>query len=106
MALTTLQAQALLTTGANFLQRVQYAMVQIAENVAAEATGTALHFQRMQLAVAVLLNPASYLTTFAQAAICQLPLATTNLVGTTDTDTTDAALATLVSSVWNDMFVH
>jgi hypothetical protein len=106
VALTTLQAQSLLTTGTNFLARVQYAMVLTAENIAAESTGTALHYQRMQLAVAVLNNPNSYLTMFAQAVLCQLTLASTNLVGGTDTDSSDAALATACSALWNSLFLH
>lgn len=113
MAVTTLQAMTVINAPAPnpFLLRLQMALVTIAENVAAEATNTALHSQRMQLAVGVMNNPSQYVYQFAQAVVAQLTLSTTNLVTVSgytsqDLDTTDSALQTAISSVWNDMFVH
>jgi len=73
-----------------------------AENVASESSATARHAQRAALASQILNNPAAAAINWAPGVVSQLSLATTNMVGTTDVDTTDAALATIVSSIFND----
>jgi hypothetical protein len=109
MAVTSSQLETLVAnpTPNPFLQRIEYNMTLTAENVASEATSTALHAQRARLAALILQNPTQYLPDFAQAVIAQLPLSTTNLVtvgGVTnaDVDTTDATIANTISAVWND----
>lgn len=101
MALTTTQAESL-TTQAAFLARLEYALTLTAENVASEATGTARHAQRAAMASQILNNPDQAARNWAPGVVAQLPLASANMVGTTDVDTTDAALATIVSSIYND----
>lgn len=102
MAITTIQAEAL-TTQPAFLARVEYALTLTAENVASESTATPKHAQRAAMASQILNNPASAAQNWAPDIVAQLPLATTNMVGTTDVDTTDAALATIVSAIYNDL---
>lgn len=100
MALTINQAQTLLTWPM-FLQRVQYQMVTTAQAVYTEGTGVTNHAIRAARATAILQNPANYTAEFAQAVVAQLPLTTTNIVGNTDVDTTDTAIATEISAVYN-----
>jgi len=109
MAVTTNQLQTVIAS-VPFRQRVEFALVAIAINVCSESTGTALHNLRKQLAVAVMNNPDNYVTQFAQGVVTQLSLATTNMVTVNavpnaDVDTTDAALQTAISSIWNDFFI-
>lgn len=101
MAITTTQAESL-TTQPAFLARLEYALTLTAENVASEAPATARHAQRAAMASQILNNPVQSAASWAPGVVAQLPLATANMVGTTDVDTTDAALATIVSSIWND----
>ncbi len=101
MAITTLQAESLVTQPA-FLARAEYALTLTAENVASEAPATARHAQRAAMASQILNNPAQAAQNWAPGIVAQLPLASANMVGTTDVDTTDAALATIVSSIYND----
>lgn len=100
MALTTNQAEAVCSQTA-FLQRVEFAITLTAENIASESTATAKHVQRAALASQVMQNPAYYATNWAPDVVAQFNLATTSMVGTTDVDTTDSALAGIVSSLWN-----
>ena len=101
MALSTNQAEAVCSQ-TPFLQRVEYAITLTAENIASESTATARHVQRAALASQILNNPSNYAAQWAPAIVAQFNLSTTNMVGTTDVDTTDAALATIVSSIYND----
>lgn len=112
MAVTTLQAMTVINAPAPnpFLLRVQMALVTIAENVSSEATNTPLHAQRKQLAAQIMNNPSQFVYNFAQAVVANLTLSAANLVTVTgftsqDLDTTDAALQTSISSVYNDFFV-
>lgn len=110
MAVTSNQLEQLLDpagVGKPFLQRVEFNLVLTAENIATESAGTALHAQRARLAAQILQNPANYVPNFAQAVIAQLPLSTTNMVtvsgvSNADVDTTDAAIGSVLSSIFND----
>lgn len=112
MALTDYQAEGLLSQ-TPFLQRVALNLGIICQNIESEATSTALHAQRVALASRIVnsfgANPAAsqFVTSFAAQIVTQLPLSSTNLVtanGVTngDVDTTDAALTTIISSIYND----
>lgn len=109
MAVTSNQLEQLVkgTAGGPFLQRVEFNLVLTAENIATEAPSTAQHAARARLAAAILQNPDQYTPNFAQGVVAQLPLSTTNMVTVggvpnADVDTTDAAIATIIASVYND----
>jgi hypothetical protein len=109
MATTTNLLEAVISS-TPFRQRVEFALVAIAENISTEAGNTALHAQRKALAAQVLNNPDNFVTTFAQGIVAQLSLSTTsmvtvNSVANADVDTTDAALQTTIASIYNDYFV-
>lgn len=113
MAISTLQAQTIIDNPDPnpFLKRVKMALVTTAQAVTTESTATALHPQRMQLAVAILNNPSQYVYQFAQDIITQLTLSSTNTVTVSgftnqDLDTTDAVLQTQCSAIFNSFFVH
>ena len=106
MSVNDYQLEAVITQ-TPFLNRLQYQLILLCENICSEATSTARHSDRVRLASQILNNPATYLTTFAQAAIEQMNQSTTNIItanGVTngDVDTTDAALGTIISSIFND----
>ena len=109
MAVTSNQLETLISSaaGAPFRQRVEFNLVLTAENIATEAASTALHAQRARLAAQILQSPDQYTLNFAQGVVAQLPLSTTNMVTVNsvpnaDVDTTDAAIATIISSIFND----
>jgi hypothetical protein len=111
MAVTPIQLETLVTSAAGvpFRQRVEFALVAIAENISTEAGNTALHAQRKALATQIMLSPDNYVTNFAQGLIAQLPLASTNMVTVNavpnaDVDTTDASFQTILASIFNDYF--
>jgi hypothetical protein len=87
-----------------FRQRIEFALEAIAQNIASEAAGTALHAQRKALSANIVNNPDQWVTPIAMLVVTQLSLSTTNMVGTTDIDTTDATLQTTISSVFNTFF--
>lgn len=113
MALTDYQAEGLLSQ-TPFLQRVALLLGGIAQNIESEATSTPLHAQRVHLASLIVNsmgsgNPAAspYVADFAAQIVTQLPLSSTNLVTANgvangDVDTTDAAITTIISSIYND----
>jgi hypothetical protein len=101
MAITSNQAENV-ATQASFLQRVEFQIALAAENIASESAATAKHAQRAALASQVMQSPAGFAANWAPDIVSQFNLATTNMVGTTDVDTTDAALGTIISSLWND----
>lgn len=106
MAVTTNQLEAVCSS-TPFLQRVEYAITLTAENIATESAGTARHAARAALATQVLNSPGQYAASMAPGIVAQMTLASTNMVtvggvANADVDTTDAALATIVSSIWND----
>jgi hypothetical protein len=101
MAITSNQAESVATQAA-FLQRVEFQICLAAENIVSESAATAKHAQRAALASQVLNSPAAYAANWAPAVVAQFNLATTSMVGTTDVDTTDSALGTIVASIWND----
>ncbi len=109
MAVTSTQLEDLVAKSSPnpFLERIEFNLTLTAENVASEASATALHAQRARLAAQILQNVLNYVPNFAQAVIAQLPLSTTNLVtvngvANADVDTTDTTLANTISSVFND----
>ena len=109
MAVTTNQLQTVISS-TPFRQRIEFALVAIAINISSESTGTALHAQRKALAAQIMNNPDNYVTQFAQGVVTQLSLSTTNMVTVNsvpnaDVDTTDAALQTAISAIYNDFFV-
>jgi hypothetical protein len=108
MAVTPYQLQTVISS-TPFRQRVEFALVAIAENISTEAGNTALHAQRKALAAQIMNSPDNYVTQFAQGIVAQLTLASANMVTvnsvpSADIDTTDAALQTTISSIFNDYF--
>lgn len=76
-----------------FAQRVEIAMLQAAQNIAAEATSTTNHANRVALAKAASLAPKQYAPLFTEMLAAQA----------IDTSSTDAAINTMVASVWNTL---
>jgi hypothetical protein len=76
----------------SFIQQVTVAMLNAAVAIAAEASNTAGHAQRFNLAVAVLNAPQNYAQTFALAAVSD---------DVTTAGVTDAALQTRINSLWS-----
>jgi hypothetical protein len=106
MSVTVNQLETVLTS-APFLQRVAFALGAICQNIESESAGTALHAQRVRLASQIVANVTNYTAEFAAQIVTQLVLATTNMVTVNtvpnaDVDTTDAALQTVISSIYND----
>lgn len=83
-----------LSNDATFRGKVRMSMVNAARQIATEArtVKAALDVKRNLLAVKVLNDPAGYLDRFVQASIEG---------GTLVTGSTDAAIDTAISSVWN-----
>ena len=109
MAVTVYQLQAVIQQPP-FRQRIEQALVTIAENISTEATNTPLHAQRKAIAAQIMNDPDAYVTKFATGVVAQLSLSTTNMVTVNgvpgaDVDTTDAALQTTISAIFNDYFV-
>lgn len=109
MAVTPNQLETLVSSpaGAPFLQRVAFALGAICQNIESESPATAMHSQRIRLASQIVMNVANYTAQFAAQIVTQLTLATTNMVTVNsvpnaDVDTTDAALQTIISSIYND----
>jgi hypothetical protein len=107
-AVTVNQLQTLVssTAGQPFRDRVKFELVLTAEQIVSESVGTAKHADRARLASAILNNPDGYVTSFAQAVVVQLPLASTNLVtvagvANADVDTADATVQSDISAVFN-----
>jgi hypothetical protein len=102
MAITSNQAETALTWP-TFLQRVQLQLCVQALNVYSELNTVTGHAVRAARATAVLNNPTGYVSVYAQAVLTQLTLASTNIAGSVDLDTTDAAIGSAISAVWNGL---
>lgn len=109
MALTDYQAETV-KTQVPFLQRVALNLGVTLQNIESEATSTALHAQRVRLASQIvqqgLTETSQIVQDFADHIVDQLPLASTSLVTANgiangDVDTTDSALQTIISSIYN-----
>ncbi len=74
------------------LQKIQEAICSTALDIQSEATNTALHAQRSAWALLVLQNPTGYAAMMAYAMCAD---------GAIDTSSTDSAIKTRASSVWN-----
>lgn len=81
-----------LGTDAEFQQRIQMAIVSTAVAVQSEAVSTANHYQRSAYALRVLADPAGF------AKLMGLGF-TVN--GATNSGSTDAALESRASAIWN-----
>jgi hypothetical protein len=100
--MTALQAITQATTNPSFQARVEYFMVTAAVAVTTESSGTALHSQRIVLAVAIINNPLTYVPSFSIAAMTNATLfAYANVDAIVDND-----LQFAINSVFNSFFVH
>lgn len=95
--------QMLLAKDADFLQRLQYLMVQEARNVKAEPLSTPQHVPRSNYATVVINNPPS---AASQAAV--MIVGGINLIGTVTledagpvTSATDAAILLQIATFWS-----
>ena len=87
-----LSADYALATDAAFLQKVQMAIVSTALAVQSEAVSTANHSQRSAYALRVLADPAGYAKLMGPGFTVD---------GATDVNSTDAALETRASAIFN-----
>jgi hypothetical protein len=76
---------------ATFLTLIQAAIVEIAVITTSELASVDNHVNRVRLATNILLNPALYVSDFAQAVASQ----------GVDKTSTDTAILSSVSGVWN-----
>lgn len=100
MALTVAQAQSLVTNPL-FVQRVQYALVEVAQTVMGENANVPQHAARAAKAAAVLASPSIFAPAYAQGVVSQLNLASTNIVTGGDCDTTEAQMQAVISQIFN-----
>lgn len=85
------------STNGDLLQKIEMALVATAIQIQAEATSTANHAARSAKALLVIANPVGYAQQMA-------PLFTANKdndATAVDTSSTDAAILTRASSIWN-----
>lgn len=91
---TTLITQYVAATGdKTFIQRVEMAMLATANNLNAEAAGTPNHANRMALMKAVSNDPEGWAPRFALVVAVQQ----------IDTNSTDAQIQAMCSTVWNTL---
>lgn len=102
----TSELQMTLAHDAQFLNRVQYALCRVALVVCQEAGTVPSHAARRTYAQSVLGNPAAAAQAAAVALVGSVNLlsgvtTTMNPNGSATTDTTDAAIESQVSTLWN-----
>jgi len=84
-------------TNGDLLHKIQVAICSAAIDVQAEAVNTAFHTQRSQFAYAVLANPIGYSQLMAYGMCADAAI---------DTSSTDSAIKTRASSLWNAYAVN